>query len=658
MGTGGAQGAGGMVSFPALSGDGRLVVFQSQASDLVPDDTNGVSDIFVRDRQTGMTERVSLSLEGKQFEGTENCCHSASPAISADGRYVTFSNVNYSVSTVQNLYVHDRVTGTTELVSASPEGALGNGDSGVASMSADGRFIAYHSKATNLVTGDPTAFNDVFVYDRENQTTEWVSRAPDGAGGNNASEYPAMSADGRFVAYASLATNLVPEDSNDTQDIFVRDRQLGTTERVSVATDGAQANYALGASIWPAISADGRVVSFSSNAYNLVPGDTNNNYDVFVRDLVADTTERVSVASSGAEGNGLATSWGTGISADGRSVGFTGTSTNLVDGDTAAYDMYVHDRTARTTELVSVTDAGELGNSQSTHPSFSADGRFVSFLSYASNLVPDDTNGFPDVFVRDRGPALGTAGLTVSPSSGEVAVSGFARFPGVELAGAADDPADGQVPASLGGEIVAADVIVRPEEEDLQLRIGLASLPGPVAGGLPGVVYGLELTVGGQRYELRGLRAAATAVPPGAPAFTLSRCQPGCTEIARLTGGIGVRGLDAVVSIPASLIGATPGATVGGLRAFTALGEAATGGLRALDEVTLGSAVIPAPRVHLGIAPDSVSGSDVVFDVEASLMRGRLAGLVPTADLPPGEHRVWARTCLGETCTARWAPIP
>src|SRR5438093_763515 len=184
---------------------------------------------------------------------------------------------------------------TTVRVSVASDGTEGNDVSLGSALSADGRFVAFDSAATDLVAGDTNGVSDVFVHDRQTGTTERVSVASDGAQGNNASSYPALSADGRFVAFDSDATNLVAGDTNGTTDVFVHDRQTGTTERVSVASGGGtQGNGKSGGFFaFPALSADGRFVAFQSDATNLVAGDTNGTTDVFVHDRPTATTERV-----------------------------------------------------------------------------------------------------------------------------------------------------------------------------------------------------------------------------------------------------------------------------------------------------------------------------------------------------------------------------
>ena len=244
--------------------------------------------------------------------------------------------------------------------------------------------------------------------------TTRVSVATNGVQGNGTSSWPSVSADGRFVVFASSAASLVPEDTNGVDDVFVRDRATGTTTRVSVASDGTQANGPSSSGL-TTISGDGRFVAFSSSATNLVPGDTNGVRDVFVHDRSTGATTRVSIATDGTQGDGVA--YLGGISADGRVIAFSSFATNIVLGDTNAQrDVFVHDRITAETSRVSIATGGTQADSSSSISSLSSDGRFVVFLSYASNLAPFDANGTDDVFVHDR-----TTGVT-SPVS--IAVDG------------------------------------------------------------------------------------------------------------------------------------------------------------------------------------------------------------------------------------------
>ena len=276
----------------------------------------------------------------------------------------------------------------------------GGGLSQAPSLSADGRFVAFHSTADNLVPGDNNFHGDVFVYDRLTCMIERVSVSSAGAQGNLSSSDPDISDDGRFVVFESQASNLAPDTNGFALDVFVRDRLLDTTTLVSVDSSGIQPSDA---SLDPDISGDGRVVTFASLASTLVPGDTNGSADVFVRDLVAGTTERASVATSGAE----SVSPGFGVfdpvlSGDGQFVTFASIMPTLVTGDfNNARDVFVRDRLAGTTTRVSVTSSGSEGaaGAASSAPAISGDGRYVTFQSSA-DLVPGDET-CDGIYVRD-----------------------------------------------------------------------------------------------------------------------------------------------------------------------------------------------------------------------------------------------------------------
>jgi Tol biopolymer transport system component len=382
----------------SLSADARFVAFCSVASNLVPDDTNGHWDLFVRDRHLGTTERVSVSSSGAQADAG-----SGSPSQTADGRFVVF--FSYATNLVPedtngycDAFVRDRQLGTTERISVSSSGNQANGGSYCPSVSADGRFVAFLSLATNLVPGGTGPWSQVFVRDRLRGTTELASVSLSGEPGDFDSYYCSVSADGRFVAFLSSAGNLVPGGTIGKQKVFVHDLLTGTNEQASVSSSGEPEN---GLSWWCCVSEDGRFVAFESDATNLVPGDANGDRDVFVRDRLAGTTERVSVSSSGGEGNGP--SFGPSISSDGRYVSYKSSASNLVTGDAnGCQDVFLRDRLAGGTELVSVSSRGEQGNLDSWASCLSADGRYVAFTSSAANLVAGDTNGCWDVFVRDR----------------------------------------------------------------------------------------------------------------------------------------------------------------------------------------------------------------------------------------------------------------
>ncbi len=310
-------------------------------------------------------------------------------AVSADGRFVVFRTLSNLASNDTNgqpdIYVRDLRTRKTVLVSVTADGTQAVGGSNSASISANGRFVAFYAYPDTLVSNDTNGVGDIFVRDLRHNTTTRVSVASDGTQANSASGYddPAqISENGRFVTFDSYASNLVPNDTNGRRDVFVRDLYRGTTTRVSVASGGIEGN---GDGMAPAISDNGRFVAFAANSTNLVAGDTNNTTDIFVRDLHRNTTTRVSVASDGTQSD--SDSIRPTISDDGRFVAFEGWGIHLVSNDTNnAPDIFVRDLRHNTTTRVSVAEDGMQANDQSRYASISGNGRFVAFQSVATNL--------------------------------------------------------------------------------------------------------------------------------------------------------------------------------------------------------------------------------------------------------------------------------
>jgi Tol biopolymer transport system component len=373
-----------------VSAEGRYVAFTSDASNLVAGDTNRHQDVYVRDLVARTTQRVSLTGSGSQVHD-----HAFGCGISADGRYIALESqaagfVPHDTNHASDVFVRDRRTGKTQRVSVSSTGVQGNGDLGTAgcAMSADGRYVAFTSYSSNLVPGDTNKAGDVFVRDRVTGTTERVSVSSTGEQGDDGSGWPdlAISADGRYVAFTSLASNLVAGDTNDTNDLFydlflhdrvtgatvlvatdarlgslsadgrytsfspltsgsqsfVYDRATSATELVSVGLDGAPGNAK---SYAGSLSADGRYVAFTSLASNLVARDTNDTNDVFVRDRVTGVTSRVSSDQLGAVG-ALITS-------DGRFVVYQAPWT-CGDRSACVGNLHLHDLAVGRTTLVTV----------------------------------------------------------------------------------------------------------------------------------------------------------------------------------------------------------------------------------------------------------------------------------------------------------------
>jgi Tol biopolymer transport system component len=408
----------------AISQDSRYIAFVSSDPNVVAGDTNGYADIFVHDRATGNTTRVSVGTGGVQANG-----YSRNPAFSGDGRFVAFESAAPNLAPgdtmtfpEDDVYVHDRQTGVTVRVSNLPSG-VADDFSTDPSLSATGRYVAFSSANPAIVPGGTQA--GVYVHDRDVDadgiydepgltSMERVSVATTGVEANGTSEHPAISADGLLVSFDSTATNLAT--SVGPWNVYVRDRVAGTTTLVSVSSQGDPGD---GFSSTPAVSADGRIVTFSSSSSNLVADDTNtcpgvggNCPDVFAHDRQTGITERVSVSTSGAQTDGY--SQDASINADGRFITFWSHASNLVPGDSnscltylpSCPDVFLRDRLTGATTRLSVDSAGNQasGASQGSRRSAINDsGRFVAFDSDAINLVPNDTNMAGDVFLRDLG---------------------------------------------------------------------------------------------------------------------------------------------------------------------------------------------------------------------------------------------------------------
>ncbi len=437
---------------PAVNGDdGLFVTFESEATDLVDGDTNGMSDVFVRNRETGETERVSVASDGSEATGGG----SHDPAISDDGRFVAFESdatdlVGADGNGATDVFVHDRQDGTTERVSVHTDGTEGDDASSNPAISDDGRFVAFESDATDLVDDDTNAMTDVFVHDRQEGTTERVSVADDGSQAmGGASTDPSVDADGDTVAFQSDATNLVDDDTDVDTDVFVRDLADGSTTLASASTDGEQGD---GADTKPSISDGGHLVAFHADSTNLVEGDDNGLSDVFVSDLAEGTTERVSVASDGTQADG-GDSTEAAIGGDGRFVAFQSGATNLVEDDTnGLVDIFRHDRVSGKTIRVSVSSQA---NGTSANAAIDDDGDTVAFDSGATNLVEGDSNGVFDVFVRHVIPRAD--GYLVLDQVGGIFTFGEAEFfgslPGLRRDGVPVGDADGiDIAVTTSGE--------------------------------------------------------------------------------------------------------------------------------------------------------------------------------------------------------------
>ena len=384
-----------------MSSDGRYVVFQSEASNLVGDDGNGVTDVFLRDRVLGTTTRVSVDLSGNDGDGA-----SLHPCITPDGRYVVFQSdatdlVVGDINGEADVFIRDLSLQTTTRVSLDLAGEECDGGSRIPSISADGRYVAFISNATDLVVADGNGVADIFLRDLQLGTNERVSVDTMGGDPDLNSWTPDISADGRYVMFHSAANDLVPGDGGMV-DIFVRDRQLSQTIRVTGDFMGGDPD---GNSYGANISADGRHVAFWSRATDLVTDDTNGLEDVYVHDLDSSTTVRASLRSDGSQITDLP-SWSNSLSEHGRFVVYFADSDQLLDEDAnGVADVFALDRATGNLFLLNRSANGDQANNWSSNPLVTADGHYVLFESDASNLVDDDTNGTGDVFLC-RGPAF------------------------------------------------------------------------------------------------------------------------------------------------------------------------------------------------------------------------------------------------------------
>jgi hypothetical protein len=429
--TGGAPEANGTSGNPALAMDGRFAAFVSTADNLVAGDTNAVSDVFVKDHQTGVTTRVSVSSAGGQANGA-----SKEVAISGNGNFVAFSSAATNLvpgdgNGVQDVFVHNRTTGATARISVNAGGFGGNAPSGAPTINGSGQFVAFQSDAANLVPGDANGASDVFLFDAFGALA-LISVNGAGVQGNGASTAPSIDAIGNRVAFESDATNLVPGDGNGVQDIFVHDVAAAGTARASVSTAGAQA---VNPSADPSISRDGLHVAFHSDDFMLVPGFANGFEQVYVRSFGVALTVPVSVDPGGGPGNDDST--GASMGQAGQWVAYESEATDLVPGDTNAdTDIFLWNRVPNLSRRISLDRNGVQSNDDSIQASLSGDMRYVAFASAGTNLVPADTNLEQDVFTRySVTPVVNGVVPAVAPqgSAPVVFINGFGFLPGAQV---------------------------------------------------------------------------------------------------------------------------------------------------------------------------------------------------------------------------------
>jgi Tol biopolymer transport system component len=377
-----------------FSPDGRYVVFQSKSA-LVAGDTDNIDDIYLKDLSTG-----TVTLLSTRADGTKASSNSFDPQFSPDGRFVVFTSaatnlVAGDTNNATDIFLKDLTTGVVTRLSITATGVQGNANSADARFSPDGHFVVFQSSATNLVVGNPT-FSDVFLKDLNTKAVTRLSTTADGTQGNGIFTSAArFSPDGHSVAFESDATNLVAGDTNNAIDIFRKDLNTKAITLLSTAADGTQGN---GRSYDAQFSADGHFVMFTSNATNLVAGDTNGVSDIFLKDLNTKAVTRLSTAADGTQANG--NSYDARFSPDGRFIVFESNASNLVAGDTnGKSDIFLKDLTTGAVSRLSTATNGAQTDFDSEMPQFSPDGRFALFGSEATNLVANDGNGKSDLFL-------------------------------------------------------------------------------------------------------------------------------------------------------------------------------------------------------------------------------------------------------------------
>ena len=391
---------------PSISTDGRFVAFVSLAENLVPEDTNLATDVFVRDRLLGTTERVSVSSSGRQGNGNSGLLNLlGGPSISGDGRFVAFASeatnlVRGDRNSAGDVFVRDRLTGETTRVSVASDGTEASGSEPV--ISRDGRFVSFLSFSDTIVP-DENFTADVFVHDRQTGVTERISEGPDGSDANGQSLFPArLSGDGRFVYFSSFASNLVAGDpDNGDVDAYLFDRQTQTTTAI---TSNRPSSGVIQHGIVGGISGDGRFLMFTTQDTTFVNPDTNGFFDdAWLVDRATGEYLLVGVNDAGVQGDD--STFAGDVSDDGSFVALVSRSTNFGGPANFRENIYVRDRTAGTTRLVSVASDGTEGDLDSIEPAMTPDGLVISFASRSSTFVPENQSFFAyDVFVRDARP--------------------------------------------------------------------------------------------------------------------------------------------------------------------------------------------------------------------------------------------------------------
>lgn len=399
----------------SISGDGRYVVFSTAAA-MLPEDTNGTKDVYWKDRQTRELRLISRNGAGEIGNG-----HSTKPVISADGNFVVYTSTSTNLvandtNSRTDAFVVEISTGAVTLVSRTDTGALGNGNTQVVDISDDGATVCFSSASSNLVSEDTDSLNDIFVVDVDDPTTiRLATRNTMGASINEYSLSCAISGNGNFVVFQTGATDVDPLDTDNFGDIYAYSRDSNQTTLVSVNSAGTASGNR--SSYEPSINYDGSLIAFHSSSTDLDPNYTTTIFysHIFVRDMVTEETHLVSLNSNGNPSDQGGRLGPHAISASGKIVAFSSQSTDLgsTGSNAGTYNLYFRNLVSDEIVCISNTADGAGPNEYSDEPSVSADGNFLAFTSRASNLVRDDKNGLD---VTDGYVSPGTD-LTTDPAA-------------------------------------------------------------------------------------------------------------------------------------------------------------------------------------------------------------------------------------------------
>lgn len=606
---------------PSMTGDGRSVAYISSATNLLSDSVTS-PQAFLRDRQTGQVRLVSLTTAGAS-------CDSGvyGVAASSDGRYVAFVSdaANVTAGSVRYrpaVYVRDLLLQTTTLVSTTPDGTVANEFSTMPSLSSDGRFVCFISSASNLVPAADTSLTRVYVKDMKSGALDLVSVASDGTPANAYSGYPAMSADGRIIAFVSMATNLTSDPTSGAQ-VYVHDRVAKNTTMASIALSGAPNGQAF-SNLLPAVSADGRYVAFSSRATNLVAGDTGWSNRVYLRDRVTNTTRRMRVFYPPLQED---SSINPSVTADGRFV-IANTNVPYIDRELLIWDTRTDHTVVATVNANGVMTGYPTGD-QGFAATIDPRGSLIAFSSTASNLVSNDTNGVEDIFIvtNPNVDAVHATAVTLSPAtiSGGISAQGSVTLNAPAPAGGATITLDSsdphvQVPATVtippGATSAAFTVTTTSVTGETPLTV-VASYGGgspfTVLTLIPPVPASVVATSGSQQsaavstvfaspLQAQVLDTAGNAVANSTVTFTAPAVEPSGTFVGGVRTVSGVTGANGVATAPAFTAGTMTGS-------YAIVASVAGVDNQAMFTLTNATAVLAAPAnvVATATSPTNVA---------------------------------------------------